>query len=93
MRRPANKTTSVVVDSPEKPTIGGTYEPLNVNGENTSLPTYQPLTRQKSGTGHTGGMYEDLNSKPLPKEPANGYAELGPRDEPKAPYMTVTHTT
>lgn len=81
------------IDSPST-NAGGTYESLNVNGHDTKQQTYQPLTRDP--VTQRGSVYEDLTSKPPPKEPTNstgGYAALGPRDEAKAPYMTVNHTT
>ena len=88
----SSNTTSDNIDSPSA-NVGGTYEPLTVNGHDAKQQTYQALTRDPV---QRGSMYEDLTSKPPPKEPTNstgGYAALGQRDEAKAPYMTVTHTT
>ena len=98
MRPSPSRTGNMSADTPDSPTIntGGTYEPLNVNGHDTKQQTYQPLTRDLQA--QRTSMYEDLTTKPTPppKEPTNstgGYAALGPRDETKAPYMTVSHTT
>lgn len=96
MRRSPSRNSNTSSDATDGSTagIGGTYEPLTVNGHETKQPTYQPLTREHSG--QRTSMYEDLSSKPPPKEPNNsagGYASLGQRDESKAPYMTVNHST
>ena len=98
MRPSPSKTSNLSADTINSPTAttGGTYEPLNVNGHDMKQQTYQPLTRDPATQRMS--MYEDVTSKPTPppKDPTNsagGYAALGPRDETKTPYMTVSHTT
>ena len=93
MRRSPSRTSSI--DTTDSPTahVGGTYEALNVNGNDAKQPMYQSLTRESSSSGPQTSVYDDINAKPPAKDPPNltGYAALGQRDETKASYMKVNH--